>query len=172
VEIGDDAWLMSNIVMHGPATIGKRAIVKDGAVIGSEGYGFVEDDTGRLIHAPQLGRVVIGNHVWIGSNSTIEKGMFEDTVIEDDVKIDDLVHVGRGSIIGKKSLITAGCVLAFHVEIGEGVRLGTNVSVRESSRIASGVIVGQGASVVNDLTDPGVYVGVPARRLAQNEVKV
>jgi UDP-3-O-[3-hydroxymyristoyl] glucosamine N-acyltransferase len=165
VVIGDGTRILNNVVIDGPVTIGKSCVIKDGAVIGSEGYGFVEDEEGRLIHPPQLGRVLLGDRVWVGSNSSIERAMLTETVVEDDVKIDDLVHVGSGSVIGKKCLITAGSVLAYDVVIGEAVSLGPNVAIREGITVAAHVVVGQGASVVSDLLVEGVYVGVPARLL-------
>jgi UDP-3-O-[3-hydroxymyristoyl] glucosamine N-acyltransferase len=165
VEIGDGSWIMANVVVRGPARIGRHSVIKDGAVVGSEAYGFVEDERGHLIHAPQLGRVLIGDHAWIGANTTIERGMLEDTVIDDEAKIDDLVHVGRGCVIGRRSLITAGCVLAYDVRIGNDVRLAPNVSVRERLNIADGVVVGQGAVVVESIVVAGTFVGVPARRV-------
>ncbi len=165
VKIGDGVWIMNHVTIRGPAQIGKRTIIKDGAVVGSEGYGFVENESGRMIHAPQLGKVLVGENVWIGANSTVERGMLDETVIEDDVKIDDLVHIGKGSRIGRKSLITAGCVVAYDVQIGEAVTLAPNVSVRESCSIVARTLVGQGAVVVDDITEAGTYIGVPARKV-------
>jgi UDP-3-O-[3-hydroxymyristoyl] glucosamine N-acyltransferase len=167
VTIGNGTRILNNVVIEGPVTIGKSCVVKDGAVIGSEGYGFVEDEEGRLLHPPQFGRIVIGDRVWVGSNSTIERAMLTDTIIEDDVKLDDLVHVGSGSIVGRKSMITAGSVIAYDVAIGEGVTLSPNVAVREGVTIAARVVVGQGASVVSNLMAEGVYVGVPAKLLSK-----
>ena len=165
VEIGDDTRILNNVVIHGPAQIGEDCVIKDGAVIGSEGYRFVKDEQDRLVHPPQLGRILIGDRVWVGANSTIERAMINDTIIEDDAKIDDLVHLGNGSRVGRKSLLTAGCTVAFDVVIGEEVTVAPNATIRHSVTIASHITVGQGAVVVNDLTSSGVYVGVPAKRL-------
>jgi UDP-3-O-[3-hydroxymyristoyl] glucosamine N-acyltransferase len=165
VELSDNVWIMNHVVIHGPAVIGKSTVIKDGAVVGSEGYGFVEDESGSLIHVPQLGRIVIGERVWIGSNSTIERAMLADTVIEDEVKIDDLVHIGNGSRIGRRSLITAGCILAYEVVVGTGAVLAPGVSVRERCQIAPGSLIGQGSVVVESIAQPGTYVGVPARKM-------
>lgn len=172
VQIGDWTWIMNNVVVHSSACLGKECVIKDGAIIGSEGYGFVQAEDGRLIHPPQLGRVVLGDRVWVGANTTVERAMLEETTIEDEVKIDDLVHLGQGSVVGKASLITAGCVISHHVRIGATVCVGPNTSVREHVRIASGVTVGQGAVVVSDLQTAGVYVGVPARLLHNSKGKV
>lgn len=165
VDIGDFAWLMNNVIVHGPAKIGKGSVIKDGAVIGSEGYGFIDDENGQRFHTPQLGRVLIGANVWVGANSTIERGMIADTIIQDGVKIDDLAHIGSGSCIGANSMITAGCVIAHDARIDRDVVLAPNVSVRENCRITSGVLVGQGGVVVKNIDAQGVYAGVPAKRI-------
>jgi UDP-3-O-[3-hydroxymyristoyl] glucosamine N-acyltransferase len=165
VQIGDETRVMNNAVIHGPATIGKACVVKDGAVIGSEGYRFVRDEDGRLVHLPQLGRILIGDRVWIGANSTIERATVRDTVIGDEAKIDDLVHLGNGSVVGKGAQLTAGCVIAFDVTIGEGVTIAPNAVIRDSVTIAPHTMVGQGAVVVSDIATSGTYVGVPAKRL-------
>lgn len=166
VEIGDFAWIMSHAVIHSQAKIGKSCVIKDGAIIGSEGYGFVKDENGVQIHPPQLGRVLIGDNVWVGAHATVERGMLVDTVIEDGVKIDDLVHIGNGACIRRNALITAGSVLAYNVEIGENVVLAPSVSVREGCSIVAGAIIGQSAAVVESINIPGVYVGVPAKKIS------
>ena len=171
VEIGDNTRIFSNVVINGPAVIGKDCVIKEGAVIGSEGYGFVEDERGRLVHSPQFGRILIGDRVWIGCNSTIERAMTKDTVIEDEAKVDDLVHIGNGSRVGRKSQVTAGALLAFDVTIGPETTLAPNVSVRERVTIAGGITVGLGSVVINDLLEQGTYAGVPARRLGKKKTE-
>jgi UDP-3-O-[3-hydroxymyristoyl] glucosamine N-acyltransferase len=167
VEVGDGTRILANAQIYGPARLGAGCLIKDGAVIGTEGYGFVREADGRLVHQPQLGRIFLGDRVWVGANSTVERALIHDTVLEDDVKIDDLAHVGNGTRVGRGSLVTAGVVLAFDVTLGQRVTLGPGVTVRERASIADDVVVGAGAVVVNDLTRPGVYVGVPARFLKE-----
>ena len=165
VEIGDSSVIQQNVVLSGRVRLGKHCFVKDGAVIGSEGYGFVIDEAGFPIHPPHLGQVVLGDRVWIGANSTIERALLEDTLLCDDVKVDDLCHIGAGSVIGTRSMLTAGVVVAYGVSVGQDVRLAPNVSVREQLSIADRVTVGQGAVVIHDIEHSGVYVGNPARLL-------
>lgn len=169
VEIGDSTVILNNVVINGPAQIGKQCVIKDGAVIGSEGYGFIEDEDGTPFHAPQLGRILIGDRVWVGSNSTIERAMVDDTVIRNDVKIDDLVHIGNGSIVGEKSMLTAGAVIAYDVVIGQKVTVAPNAVIRESVNIADDVTIGQGAVVVRDIETGGVYAGNPATLLRKTK---
>jgi UDP-3-O-[3-hydroxymyristoyl] glucosamine N-acyltransferase len=163
VTIGDNTKIYHNVVINGLVNIGKFCVIKDGAVIGSEGWGFIDDEDGIPFHPPQLGLISIEDRVWIGSNSTIEHGMIEETVIHSDVKIDDLVHVGAGSHIGRKSKLTAGVVVASHVTIGENVYIAPNAVIREELNIANDIVVGMGAVVIGNLTAGNIYVGNPAR---------
>jgi len=165
VEIDDNTKIYNNVVIHGPVSIGKFCVIKDGAVIGSEGWNFIEDEEGNLFHPPQLGNILIEDRVWIGSNSSIERAMVEQTKISANVRIDDLVHIGAGSQIGEKSELMAGLVLATHVIIGKNVKIAPHAVIRENIHIADDVIVGQGAVVVKDLAAGNVYVGNPARLL-------
>lgn len=169
VEIGDNSVIMSNVVINGPAVIGKYCVIKDGAVIGSEGWGFVHDDDGVPFHPPQFGRIVIEDRVWVGSNSTIERAMVEDTVISANAKVDDLVHIGGGTVVGARCMLTAGSVVAYNVVLGDDVRVAPQSVIRENLSIAANVMVGQGAVVIDNLTRPGIYVGNPARFLRSNE---
>ena len=73
VTIQDDTWILSGVVIRGPVRIGRGCVIKDGAVVGSEGYGFVKDESGRLVHSPQLGRIVIGDRVSIGARSFVRE---------------------------------------------------------------------------------------------------
>jgi len=165
VVIGDNTIIMSNVVINGPVTVGKNCVIKDGAVIGSEGWGFVGDDDGVPFHPPQLGKVVIEDNVWLGSNSTIERAMIAETHISSNVKIDDLVHVGGAVHIGRRCMITAGSVIAYNVIMGDDVTVSPQSVIRENLKIGARVMIGQGTVVITDLTSPGVYVGNPARFL-------
>lgn len=165
VVIGDNTMIMSNVVINGPVSIGRNCVIKDGAVIGSEGWGFVGDDDGVPFHPPQLGKVVIEDNVWLGSNSTIERAMIAETYISSNVKVDDLVHIGGAVHIGKRCMITAGSVIAHSVNMGDDVTVAPQSVIRENLKIGSHVMIGQGTVVINDLTHPGVYVGNPARFL-------
>lgn len=167
VEIADNSKILNRVVVNGQVSIGKFCVIKDGAIIGSEGWAFVKDEDGIPFHAPQLGRILIEDRVWIGSNTTIERGMVEDTTISKDVKIDDLVHIGAGSHIGEKSEITAGVVVASRVLIGKNVRIAPNAVIREGLRIGDDVTIGLGTVVVKDVPLGSIYVGNPARLLRE-----
>ena len=103
VKIGNGTKILANVCIYGKTQNGSNSVILSNTTIGSEGFTFYYDDD-EFFHFPHLGTIKIGNHVWIGSNCTIEKSQLEETVIEDHVKIDDLVQIGHNSII-KKLLI-------------------------------------------------------------------
>jgi len=165
VSIGSNTKILNNVVISGRVTIGDNCLIKDNTTIGSEGFDFEYDEDGMLVHSPQIGEIVIGNDVWVGSNTSIESSAIERTLIGANVKIDDLVHIGGSSSIGKDSMIAAGTVISRNVVVGEKCLISPNVSVRDNVVVGSRVVVGIGAVVVKDLKDSGVYVGNPARLL-------
>lgn len=166
VTIGNGSEIQRHAVIYGPATIGKRVVIMDGAIVGNNSYRFAEGEGGDLLQPPQLGNIRIGDGVRIGSHSTIERSFSDDTVIERQAKIDDLVNIGGGSVIGEKAMITAGCVVGRNVSVGAGVQMGMKTSVSPGVRIVESAIIGQGAAVIHDIPQPGVYAGVPARALS------
>jgi UDP-3-O-[3-hydroxymyristoyl] glucosamine N-acyltransferase len=165
VKVADNTIIMNNVVINGPAIIGSECVIKDGAVVGSEGYCFVEDEEGRSYHVPQLGTILIQDRAWIGTNSTIERGICGNTIIGKDVKVDDLVHIGSTTRIGRGSKLTTGTVVAHNVTIGNKVLIAPNVVVKEFCEIGNDVTVGQGAVVIDNLEESGVYVGNPAHKI-------
>lgn len=165
VEIKDNTIIGRNVVISGEVTIGKNCVIKDNATIGSEGYCFEFDENGIPIHFPPMGRIIIGNYVWIGSSSTIELPPTEETIIQDHVKIDDLVQIGHNCIIGEKSQITAGVILCSRVKVGKKCWLSPNVSVKDDISIGDGALVGMGGVVINDLPSNIVVAGNPVHQL-------
>lgn len=165
VQIGDNTKIYHHVKIIGPVSIGKFCTVKDGAVIGSEGWSFIKNKAGESIHPPQLGLIKIEDSVWIGANSTIERALLDETIIQAQTKIDDLVHIGGGSNIGAESEITAGSIIARNVILGNNVRVAPNAVIRENLIIGKGVLIGQGAVILKDLPPDSVFVGNPAREL-------
>jgi UDP-3-O-[3-hydroxymyristoyl] glucosamine N-acyltransferase len=163
VVIGENTQIFNNVVIKGRVLIGNDCVIKDNSTIGSTGYNFVFNEWGLPVTYPNIGKIIIGNNVWVGSNASVESPSFENTFISDFVKIDDLVHIGYNSIIGEKSLITAGSVISRNVVIGAKCVLGPNSSVAENITIQDNVVVGLGAVVVSNLNKNGVYIGNPAR---------
>ena len=148
-------------------TLGNRVIVHAGAVLGSDGFGYVRDrKTGRYEKFPQVGRLVIEDDVEIGANATIDRGALDETRIRRGTKIDNLVHIGHNCQIGEDVIIAAQTGLSGSIVIENGVVLGGQVGIGEHARIEEGVMLGgQGGVLPNKvLRGKGVaFWGTPAQ---------
>ncbi len=157
-RIGADTRLQPGARLLSGCVIGMRGIVHSGAVIGSDGFGFAPLD-GRWIKIPQTGRVVIGDDVEIGANTTIDRGAMGDTVIEDGVKLDNLIQVGHNCRIGAHSVL-AGCVgIAGSAHIGRGCQIGGAAMIAGHLSIADGTLIGPGTLVSRTIATAGYYTG-------------
>lgn len=168
VTIGNRCQIFSNVVISGRVTIGDNCVIKANATIGSEGFSFVTESS-DLDHFPQLGKITIGNNVWIGANSTIELAALDETVIEDDVKIDDLVQVGHNSHIGKKTQITAGSIICGRAWIGSNVWIAPNATIDSALKVGDNAWVGMGSVVIRNVDEGDVVVGNPAKFLKKRD---
>lgn len=159
VELGEDVRLAASVTVYSRCRIGARTIVQAGAVIGADGFGMAESD-GCWIKIPQVGRVVIGADCEVGANTTIDRGAIGDTVIEDDVKLDNQIQIGHNCTIGRHTAI-AGCVgIAGSTRIGRNCKIGGGVGISGHLRIADGVTIGGGSKVIASIGEPGLYVAV------------
>ncbi len=161
VSIGDDSIIYPNVTIRENVTIGKRVIVHSGAVIGSDGFGYVPEK-GTHYKIPQVGGVITGDDVEIGANVTIDRATTGYTVIGSGTKIDNLVQIGHNVKIGKNCIIVAHVGISGSVEIGDGVVLGGQVGVRDHVKIGNGVMVGAQAGIGHDIPDGQVFSGSPA----------
>jgi UDP-3-O-[3-hydroxymyristoyl] glucosamine N-acyltransferase len=157
--IGSGTRLYPGVRIMAGCSIGDRGIVHAGAVIGADGFGFAPYG-GRYIKIPQTGRVVIGNDVEIGANTTIDRGTMGDTVIEDGVKLDNQVQVAHNVRIGAHTVV-AGCVgIAGSAIIGRQCQLGGAAMIHGHISICDGVIVSGGTLISRSINEPGFYSGV------------
>lgn len=167
VKIGDNSKIFHNTCIYGKTEIGSNSIIKSNSTIGSEGFGFI--NTGNdLFHLPHIGSILIGNHVWIGSNSSIEKSHIDQTIIEDHVKIDDLVQVGHNTTIKQFSQITAGCVIVGRAKIGKNCWVSPHSVIDVGCEIGDNCVIGTSSLVRSNFTNDSVIVGSPAKFLRKN----
>lgn len=160
VRIGADCIIYPNVVVYHECEIGERCIVHAGAVIGADGFGNAMDD-GAWVKIPQIGRVVIGNDVEIGANTTIDRGAMSDTVIADDVKIDNLIMIAHNVRIGAHTAI-AGCVgIAGSTTIGEYCTIGGASMINGHIEIGDRVHCNGGTLVTRSLESGKAYAGYP-----------
>jgi len=162
--LGDDTTLKANVVLYHGVTIGKRCAIHSGTVIGSDGFGYAMDQQANWVKMPHLGGVVIGDDVEIGSNTSIDRGMIDDTVIGNRVIIDNLVQIGHNVIVDNNTAI-AGCVaIAGSVHIGKYCLIGGASSIGGHISLADKVHITGTSAVSNNITKAGVYSsGMPAR---------
>ncbi len=161
VTIGCFTRLLPNVTVMNDCHIGENCIIQAGAVIGGEGFGFAPH-SGQWKRIPQLGRVVIGDYVSIGNNSTIDRGAIEDTVIADHCIIDNLVHIAHNVTIAKGTAIAAQVGFAGGVSVGENCIFAGQVGIAGHISLAPGVSLMAKAGVINSIKTSGSYSGFPA----------
>lgn len=163
VEIGDGSRIGPRVTVHRGTSIGERCIVQSGAVLGSEGYGYATDKSGRHHPVPQRGGLVIGDDVDIGANVTIDRGSIGDTVIGSGTKIDNLVHVAHNVRIGKNAIIVAQVGIAGSTQVGDYVVLGGQAGLQGHIRVGDRARIGGQAGVIGDVPADAELSGYPAR---------
>lgn len=162
VTIGKNARILKGTVIR-HATIGDNFISNEYAVIGAYGFTMAEDDEGNKIRIPTLGEVEIGDNVEIGAHDNISCGSAGNTVIEDYVKIDSLVHIGHDVHLSKNVEITAGGIIGGFDDLGEHAYVGINAVLRNRISIGENTIVGMGSTVTKSYGPDITIAGNPAR---------
>lgn len=158
-HIGANTWLKSGITVGEDCRIGERCIVHAGVVIGADGFGFALFE-GRWEKIEQLGAVRIGNDVEIGANTCIDRGALDDTIIEDGVKLDNLVQIGHNVHVGANTAM-AGCAgVAGSARIGANCTVGGGAIVLGHLELADGVHISAASVVMRSIRQPGQYSGV------------
>ncbi|MFN0057255.1 MAG: UDP-3-O-(3-hydroxymyristoyl)glucosamine N-acyltransferase [Planctomycetota bacterium] len=160
-QIADDVVIYPNATLYARTVVGSRCIIHAGAVLGSDGFGYAESPTGahKIRHC---GRVVIEDDVEIGANSTIDRGMLDDTVIGCGTKIDNLVQVGHNSRVGAHSFLCAQVGLAGSSTIGSRVMLGGQVGLAGHLVVGDGARIGAQAGVHHSVPAGSTMLGSPA----------
>lgn len=160
--IGADAIIAANTrfwprvtVLHG-TQIGQRVIIHSGAVIGSDGFGNALD-RGRWYKVPQLGRVIIGDDVEIGANTTIDRGALEDTVIDEGARLDNQIQIAHNVKIGAHTAIAACVGIAGSTTIGKHCMIGGAVGISGHLEITDQVMVTGMTQVLKSISIPGIY---------------
>jgi len=158
-RIGAGTVLHSRVTVGQGCQIGERCILHPGVVIGADGFGFAPH-AGQWEKIEQLGAVRIGNDVEIGANTCIDRGALEDTVIEDGVKLDNLIQIGHNVHVGAHTAM-AGCVgVAGSAKIGAHCTIGGGAVVLGHLSLADGVHISAASVVTRSITQPGHYTGM------------
>ena len=157
--IGKASVIHPHVVIKANTVIGKNCTLYAGCVIGSDGFGYAKDDSKWLV-IPQIGRVILGDNVDIGSNSTIDRGTLDDTIISSGVKIDNLVQIGHNCMIGENTII-AGCVgIAGSAKIGKNCAIGGAAMILGHLSITDNVTISPGSMITRSIKTSGTYTAL------------
>ena len=165
VQIGRDCQIGANVTI-GFALIGDRVTVYSGVCIGEPGFGAAGSRTGP-VDVPQLGRVIIQDNVTIGANTCIDRGAYDDTVIGENTKIDNLVMIAHNCVIGRNCLIAAHTGISGSVKVGDGVIFGGKAGVGDHLTIGDNARVAGGAGLLANIPAGETWSGYPAKPIRQ-----
>ena len=161
-RVGEASRLIARVTLLAGTVVGRRAILHAGCVIGDDGFGFARDGA-RWVKIQQLGRVVLGDDVEIGSNTTVDRGALGDTLLGDGVKLDNLIQIGHNVQIGEHTAMAALTGISGSTRIGARCMLAGSVGVNGHIEIADDVFLTGMSMVTKSIKQPGVYSsGMPA----------
>ncbi|MDI1299611.1 UDP-3-O-(3-hydroxymyristoyl)glucosamine N-acyltransferase [Methylotenera sp.] len=159
VKIADNTRLEPNVTIKHHCLVGKNCHIFSGAVIGSDGFGYAEE-AGRWLKIPQVGRVIIHDYVDIGANTTVDRGALDDTIIEEGVKLDNLIQIGHNCVIGAHTVI-AGCTgIAGSAKIGRHCKIGGAAMILGHLEIADNVTISPGSMITRSLPTADTYTAL------------
>ena len=160
--IDDECEIHSGVAIRAHTSIGKRVIIHNNAVLGSDGFGFAKDEDRRWLKIPQVGKVVIEDDVEIGANTTIDRASTGETRIKRGAKIDNLVQIGHSCVVGEDALICAQVGLAGSSRVGDRVILTGQVGIGGHITVGDDAILYPQSGVPNDVPPGAILVGTPA----------
>ena len=161
-SIGADTVIHSNVTCAAGTQIGERCIIHAGVVLGSDGFGFFEKSDGSFEKIPQVGIVQVGNDVEIGANTSVDRAAVGATIIEDGVKLDNLIHIAHGVTIGKDSAMAAQAGISGSTTLGQRNRIAGQVGVVGHIKTVDDVVVQAQSGLSKSVNEPGAYFGSPA----------
>jgi UDP-3-O-[3-hydroxymyristoyl] glucosamine N-acyltransferase len=169
--IGDNTVILHNTVVFSNSKIGSNVKIGANNTIGGTGFGYEKDSDGNFQLIPHLGNVILEDYVEIGNNTCIDRAVLGSTVLSENVKVDNLVHIAHGVKIGRNSVIIANAMIAGSVCIGENTWVSPSVSVMNQKNVGSDSLIGMGAVVLKDVGDYEVVVGNPGKLIKNLEKK-
>ena len=159
VTIGAGTQLWPGVAIYHGCRIGERVVLHAGVVIGADGFGNAWD-INHWLKVPQIGRAIIGNDVEIGANTTVDRGAIDDTVIEDGVRLDNLIMIAHNVHVGAHTAIAACTGIAGSARIGNNCALGGASMIYGHITIGDNINVSAGTLIMKSLDEPGIYTGV------------
>jgi UDP-3-O-[3-hydroxymyristoyl] glucosamine N-acyltransferase len=151
--------------------IGNNCKIQPGAVIGADGFSYERIEHSNMLERfPHIGGVKIGDGVEVSSNCSIARGSLSNTIIGDGTKLDALVHIAHNVEIGRNCVLTAGTIVGGSTKIGDVSWCGLNCTIKHKLIIGNSVIIGNGASVINNIPNGDIVAGVPAKPI-KNKIR-
>ena len=172
VRLGEDCVIHPNCVFYPGVRLGNRVIVHAGTVIGTDGFGYVPDEGGKLVKFPQTGTVVIEDDVEIGANVTIDRAALPETRIGRGTKIDNMVQVGHNVKIGENCAIAGQVGISGSARIGNGVLVGGQVGIADHVEVGDFARIGAQAGVTKNLEGGKTYLDAPATEIGEARRRV
>jgi len=161
--IGDNTIILHNTTIMSDTIIGSKVNIGSNNTIGGVGFGYEKNSKGDFELIPHIGNVVIKNNVDIGNNTCIDRAVLGSTVLEENVKVDNLVHIAHGVTVGRNSVVIANAMVAGSVKIGENSWIAPSSSILNKKEIGSNALVGMGAVVTKDVDKYTIVAGNPSR---------
>lgn len=172
VTIGNNVIIRNNVVIECKTIIGNNTIINSGVVIGTNGFGFYKTEDGTNNRVPHFGGVIIGNNVEIGANTCIDRGTIDDTIIEDNVKIDNHSNIAHNVRIGEKSMILGFAGIAGSCIIDRNSYIAPGAIIKNQIRIGNNSMVGMGVVASCDVEDNTILAGTPPKKFKINYLDV
>ncbi len=167
VQMGDRTVIHPNVVVGYDCELGNEVIIHSGSIIGSEGYGFAQDEKKQSHRIPQLGNVVIEDRVRVGACNCIDRATYAETRIGAGTKFDNFCHIAHNVIVGQDCLLTAGLIVAGSTTLGDRIIASGATGIIDHLNICDDTVFVHRAGVIHDITEPGVYAGTPTQPWAE-----
>lgn len=156
-SLGRDTLLHAKVVIYAGSEIGARCVLHSGAVIGGDGFGFARRKDGSWEKIPQIGRVILGDDVEVGANTTIDRGALDDTIIEQGVKLDNLIQIAHNCRVGENSAMAAFAGMAGSSKLGKRVMVGGQAGIMGHIEVADDIVVSARSFMSKSTDVKGVY---------------
>ncbi len=168
-NVGDNSQIGHNTIIYRNTIIGKNVVIGANNTIGGIGFGYTKGTDSVYELIPHIGNVVLEDCVEVGNNTCIDRAVLGSTILCENVKVDNLVHIAHGVVVGKRSLIIANTVIGGSSKIGEDTWISPGVSVLNKIKIGNNCLIGMGSVVIRDVEDNSVVVGNPAKKIRDNK---
>ncbi|MFM7854859.1 MAG: hypothetical protein ACKO96_23755 [Flammeovirgaceae bacterium] len=169
--IGSNVEIDHNTVIKSNTEISDNVKIGANCTIGGIGFGYEQNEQKKYVIIPHIGNVVLKKNVEIGNNTCIDRAVLGSTILEENVKVDNLVHIAHGVVIGKNSLIIANSMIAGSTKIGENVWVAPSASILNKKIVDNNSFIGMGAVVINDVEQNQIIIGNPGKPLTKSEKK-